>query len=586
MAKKNVVVGVTGLSNSYHDNSVVFVENEKVVFAASEERYSRLKHDRSFPTLALEAGLQQTKTKLNQIAVLAVGYPKRFFLRPFLKQPAALIHILQHWISGRGWKFILDVATILRSEFAQNTVIPSVSKLLGEKKTIYVDHHRAHAASAYYTSGFSNCLTIALDAFGTTTNGEFLAGAAYVCSDATVPTTPVHTIDVSCSIGLFYTAVTMALGFTPGDGEGKTMGFAVYGDETKAYSELKKLAPHFKKGNWLAAPSWPEQFFANRKSFKDIFNTLPVGKALAKVVKKYGGQDVAAAAQRILEEEVIAYVEYLLKMYPSTNLALAGGVFLNVKLNKKLMELPGVKAVFVHPNAGDGGTALGAAALVYADTFGLASTNIMPTADLGSEYSNTDILKTLKKFGKAIKFKLEPNIAATAATRLTKGVVVGWFQGRFEWGPRSLGFRSVLIDPSRMDIKEKLNLTLKNREWFMPFAPSVLDEVGPDYFNDYRYSPFMTLAFDVKKSKLKSIKAAAHIDGTARPNSVTRKNNPKYYKLLQAFQKKTGIGVVLNTSFNKHGLPVINSPHDAVEHLLWSCIEELAIGDYYVTKAE
>lgn len=585
MAKKLLVGGVTGLSDSYHDNSFALVVDGTVAFAASEERYSRIKHDKHIPARTIDEALRATKVKPETLSWLAVGYPKRFFLRPFISKPSAFVDVLRLWIHGRKWQFLTDAWSIFSSEVAQNGRSRRLLERFTQAAVVYVDHHRAHAASAYLTSGFDQSLTLVLDAFGTTASGEFLSGAVYTCRDARVPAQPVQTIGVAESIGLFYTAVTMALGFTPGDGEGKTMGLAAYGDDSVLYEKLRRFAPHFVRGSWIASPYWAQQFFANRKSFLAIFNALPIGQELASLVKTYGSQDVAAAAQRILEEEVLKYVACLSKRYDVSQLSLAGGVFLNVKLSQKIRQIPGVKSVYIHPNAGDGGTALGAALAVYADQFGLPNTHSMLGANLGSEYSETDILAALKKYGKAVTYKKHANIAKKVARRLVDGVVVGWFQGRFEWGPRALGFRSVVIDPRRMDIKEKLNLTLKNREWFMPFAPSVLDEHGAEYFEQYCYSPYMTLAFDVVRKNHTQIAAATHIDQTARPNSVTKQNNPLYYKMISEFYRLTGVPVVLNTSFNKHGLPIINTPEDAIDHLLWNCIEELALGDYYVERA-
>ena len=254
-------------------------------------------------------------------------------------------------------------------------------------------------------------------------------------------------------------------------------------------------------------------------------------------------------------------------------------------MNKKIAEINGIKNIFVQPNAGDGGTALGAAMQLYSEKVGFKKLPQQANnVSWGSGYTTKEIERALKAYGKQIIYKKYKDVAKLTAGKLLEGKVIGWFQGRFEWGPRALGYRSVLIDPRRMDIKDRLNNTLKNREWFMPFAPSIMEEYGNDYFLNYEKSPFMTTAFDVKRRKVKEIQAAIHIDNTARPNTVSNTANPLYYKVIKEFYDLTGIPVILNTSFNKHGLPIVNSPEDAINHLLWNCIDELVIGDYLVTK--
>ncbi len=581
-----LILGVTGLTHAFHDNSVALVKNGKVVFAASEERYSRIKHDRNFPTLSLKHALDFADINQSNIDYIAVGYPARFFLQPFLgKDFSDFLKVLFSWLKGRGFLFFIDLVKILFGEFGQNSFLWKKERF-PKNKIIFVDHHLAHAASAYLLSGMDRSLAVVIDAFGPKTTGELIAGAVYLCEAGKI-VKKLEEIKVSASIGLFYTSVTQALEFTPGDGEGKTMGLAAYGKPTPAYKALRKIAPLFLNGEWQKTPYWVEMFFANRKEFRPIFNALPVGRYIAALVKRYGKENVAASAQKILEEEVVKYFTYLMHIYAIGDLSLAGGLFLNVKMNKRISEIAGVKNMFIHPNAGDGGTAVGAALYVYSKEFGYKKPpEAIKNVSWGSGYSDREILATLKKYDKKIKYQVEKDIALRAAKLILEGRVVGWFQGRFEWGPRALGYRSVLVDPRRMDIKDKLNNTLKNREWFMPFAPSVMEEHASSYFLNYKESPFMTMAFDVKKSRVKDIKAAIHIDNTARPNTVDKNENPLYYQVIKEFYNLSGIPVVLNTSFNKHGLPIVNSPQDAVEHLLGNCIDELAIGNYLVIRKD
>ena len=585
--KKDVfILGITGLTHAFHDNSACLTKNGRVVFAASEERYSRIKHDRNFPKLSIRQALSFGRIRKSQIDYVAVGYPKRFFLQPFLgKNFLDLIRLLIELMKGRKLLFFVDIAGILLGELGQNSFIWSKTDF-PEKKVIFIDHHLAHAASAYFLGGMKKCLAVVMDAFGPKTSGKLISGAVFLCEDGKI----IRQLDetgVSSSIGLFYTSVTQALGFTPGDGEGKTMGLAAYGKPDPAYRALREIAPIFNKDKWKKTDYWAQMFFSTRKEFRLIFDSLPLGKYLKNLIDHYGKENVAASAQKILEEESVKYFQHLVYTHEVSNFALAGGLFLNVKMNKRISEVKGIEKIFVHPNAGDGGTAVGAALYIYSDKFGYKKfPELVEDVSWGSGYSEKEILLALKKFKNKTEFKKFHNIAKEVANRILEGKVVGWFQGRFEWGPRALGYRSVLVDPRRMDIKDKLNNTLKNREWFMPFAPSIMDEYGKDYFLNYAKSPFMTMAFNVKKEKVKNIRAAIHVDNTARPNSVTKKSNPLYYQVIKEFQKLSGVPAVLNTSFNKHGLPIVNSPEDAINHLFWNCIDELAIGDYLVKRSQ
>ena len=581
----NTILGVTGLSTSFHDNSAALIRNGKVLFAASEERYTRIKHDKSFPINSIKEALRFTKTSKKDVDLIAIGYPKRYFFQPFLGQDLVdLIKALWFWIRGRKIYFIFDCLKILKGEFIQNEKGKKAKKFLTNKKLVYVGHHLSHAASAYFTAGYKKALAVCMDAFGPKENGELISGSVYVCDENLVGECQ-EEIKVNSSIGLFYTSITQALGFTPGDGEGKTMGLAAYGNPALVYKPLRKIAPVFKRGKWDKSPLWVEMFFSLRKEFRPIFESLPIGKLLNKLIKKHGKEQVAAAAQLILEEEAVKYFEYLVSKYKTPNLVLAGGLFLNVKMNMKISQIKGVRDVFVHPNAGDGGTALGAALELYSEKVGFKKLPPqIKDVSWGTGYSTSEIERAIKAQGKRIVYGKQRDITKLVAKKLLEGKVIGWFQGRFEWGPRALGYRSVLIDPRRMDIKEKLNNTLKNREWFMPFAPSILVEYGEEYFENFKESPFMTMAFDVKKGKVKDIEAAIHIDKTGRPNSVSKSSNALYYRLIREFQKLTGIPVILNTSFNKHGLPIVNSPEDAIKHLLWNCIDELVLGNYIVTR--
>jgi carbamoyltransferase len=446
-------------------------------------------------------------------------------------------------------------------------------------KLHYFSHHLCHAASSYRTSGFDNALSVNMDCFGPDTEGNLWGGAAYTCSDNTI--TLLEYIPPNASMGLFYSAVSVCLGFKFGDGEGKTMGLAAYGNPWRAYESLRRLAPEFCDGKWTGPDSWSD--FRLIDCPKLLFNTY-WGRYLRVLIKNTSREDVAAAAQRILEEGLTQYFNYLISKTDLHKIALAGGTFLNVTFNRILSEREDVECVYNHPFSSDGGTAVGAALELYAKLSGTLVNSPLISAALGTEVTDDEIETLLNTNQHKIEYEKKENIAQHAASLIEQGFIIGWFQGRAEWGPRALGYRSVLGDPRNEDIKERLNKYLKKRDWFMPFAPSILEEYADVYFENSFYAPFMTFSFRVRKDKREVIPAAIHKDGTARPNIVRKEVNPLYYDLISEFHKKTKVPVILNTSFNRHGLPLIHTPQQAVDHLLWGCIDILIIGPFSVSR--
>ena len=272
--------------------------------------------------------------------------------------------------------------------------------------------------------------------------------------------------------------------------------------------------------------------------------------------------------------------------HPFSQVALAGGTFLNVKVNKLIRELPFVQDIFVHPHASDGGTAVGAALQLYHEKTGEPTIAAMQDANLGVEYSDDEILADVNQISDQVQWqKLDGELPRYVADALADGKVMGWFQGSEEWGPRALGRRSVLADPRDPETRDKINSQMKNRDWFMPFAPSCLEDKGHSHFKNFCPTPFMTLAFDVVDGKEGDVASAIHVDKTARVHSV-RPDNAKYYETITHFFEKTGVPVILTTSFNRHGLPIVHRPKEAIEHLLWGCVHELAISSFIVRKKE
>lgn len=574
--KKDIwVMGISGVGNRFHDNSVCLTKNGEVVFAASEERYTRLKHDASFPGNAIEASLAFAGIKKSDISLYATGWPRFSPLKALLGvDKVGIVRSGIDYLKNSKLKGLIFLARHAK-DLSVKTVYPSLQK----GKTLFFDHYLAHASSAYRTSGLKKCLAVIWDGFGTKKDGTLAAGGVFICQDGKI--TEVETHPIEASLGLFYEGVTNMLGFTPAEGEGKTMGLAAYGNPKRFYGKLRKFAPTFKDGKWLKNPHWLDTLVSVDFKYKDIFSQTETARAYLKMIGK-SREDFAAACQEILEEEAIAFFKYLYKKYKFSKFVTSGGVFLNVKMGKRIRELPFVESFFVHPHAGDGGLALGAALEAFQEEFSERPVLFkMESAALGDEFSEKEILKDLRET-EGIVFSKPKDICKYAAKKIAGGTVLGWFQGRAEWGPRALGQRSVLGDPRKLKIKERINKYLKKREWFMPFAPSILAEKADKLLIDIAECPFMTMAYDVTTFGKKAIAAAVHVDKTSRPQTVDKRLNPLYWKVIAEFEKLTGVPAILNTSFNRHGLPIVNSPYDAIEHLLWGAIDELIIGGFAV----
>ncbi len=573
-----IIIGLNDVAGAHHNSSVALIQDGKVTFATSEERFTRVKFEMAFPQNALQAALDFAKLRLEDVDYFAVGYPPSsfyldLFCRRFWDLPRSVLGLVGHNFWGMVKYLFPNVRKMYKpAEFSNGLRRLNVPK----EKIVFIDHHRSHASSAYRCSGFDDCLTISMDGFGPNGAGKNIAGQIYRCSGGEMEL--LEEIPLYAT-ALWYSAFTVCLDLKYMDGEGKAMGLAAYGDPTVCYDEVKDMVFQYRDGNWLGYPYWVDYIMVPRDT---VLRATHSGRKIMRLIAQYGKEHVAAAAQRLLEERILGYVEALHQKYEFSRVALAGGTFLNVKVNKLILELPYIQEVFVHPHASDGGTAIGAALELYHQKTGLPASQKMIDASLGVEFSDEQILTELQSYAEQVEWQqLNGALPDYVADALVQGKVVGWFQGREEWGPRALGRRSVLADPRDPKTRDVINHKMKNREWFMPFAPSCLEDKGHLYFKNFCQTPFMTMAFDVVEGKEADISSAIHVDNTARVQSV-RKDNPLYYRVIEKFYEKTGVPVILNTSFNRHGLPIVHRPKEAIEHLLWGCVHELAIGGFIV----
>lgn len=569
MAKYILAVKAGVLDIWGHDPSVSLFQNGELIFAAEEERFSRDKHaNGQKPSNAIREALDYAGITFSEIDKIIIPFDPSIahkVVTDLLKGKArSQGGFLQkgYWmgrtaVQSAKVKFFLR--DILNREFAEFGDVPPIT---------FRQHHRCHAASAFYPTDFDSALTVTLDG-----RGEY--DSTVIWQGTPEGLERVRTYDYPNSLGAFFGIITKYLGFRPHNGEGKVMGLAPYGERNEEIESA--LRSVIETGvdydvTELFIDVWEESV----QKLEQILghDRHQTGKEFTQFEK-----DLAYTAQRLLEETVVEIVEHYAEELNETNVALAGGVALNCKMNKRVMESEAVDSLFVQPVANDGGLPLGAGMLENTPS----DTTPMRDAYWGVEYGE-DKIKSLLESNK-IQYRRPDNLPSYIADKLVNGKLIGWFQGRFEIGPRALGNRSILADPRTAESRERVNEYVKHREEWRPFAPSVLAEAADEYLINAEESPFMIKTFDIKSEKKEELKAVLHPgDDTTRPQTVTHEQNPRYHRLINEFEKRTGVPVVLNTSFNDHAEPVVNRPVEALKDFYGMGLDVLVLEDYVVEK--
>lgn len=572
MEKGNVKI--LGLSFYYHDSSAALIVDGVVISAMQEERFSRKKHDESFPINSINFCLENSGLSISDIDYIV------FYDKPLLKFERLLETYIKSW--PKGFKsFVKAMQVWLKKKI---WVENEIRKTLGYKgEILFTEHHYAHAAGAYYSSDFNDSVVVTLDGVGefdTTTIG-YGSGSDLIIS---------KTLEFPNSLGLLYSAFTYYLGFKVNDGEYKVMGLAPYGDSKKYYDQVSKLVKYKPDGSFdlnMEYFSFPHSLYMTNSKFNNLFGGSPrkEGEQLTQKEK-----DIAASLQVVLEDLVLSIVKYAKKEYPSKNLCLSGGVALNCVSNGNILKSKIFDNIYVPSEPGDAGSSVGAALYVYYSVLkNKKEKNAMPSVYLGTEYSNEEIEIFLEDEaqgiigGKKINYKYIPDFELydSVAKLIVGSNAVGWFQGRMEFGSRALGNRSIIADPRNEDNWEKINKKIKFRESFRPFAPTVLYEHVSEYFDLKTESPFMSFVVNVKNN---TIPAVTHVNKTARAQTIKRDYNHKYYDLVKAFYDLTGCPVVVNTSFNVQDEPIVESLSDAFNCFVNTDMDYLVLGNYLVSK--
>lgn len=560
---------ILGISTG-HDAAACLVVDGEIVAIAAEERFTRIKHDSGFPAAAigfcLEAGgLGSTDLDVVSIAGghLPVGMERHLRLSP--PQQAAV---------AAARPVALRASQVLRrNELGTLPLTVERLALAPACRLEHIDHHRCHAAAAHFTRGSeAPCLVLTMDGIGDDVSTAVWHGAGGTL-------VPLARWGGEGSLGWFYGTVTEALGWQHGDGEGTTMALAAYGDPTRLLDRLAPFHPAYAAGTLAVPHDFGRPTEWNRHGTLQWH--FPDATAIRGVVAEHSAADVAAAAQEILERQVLGLVRHWLADRTTRCLACAGGVFLNVKLNQRLWYEAGVDEQWIMPDAGDTGLALGAALNSWHSRFDRPPRRLEHLS-FGPSFDDRMIHQVLDARRLAYRQTVDP--AAEAARLLADGKVVGWFQGRMEAGPRALGNRSILMSPLRAANKDLLNARVKFREGFRPFCPSIAAEHAPAYLDGGRAEDFMITSFRASPEKRERIPAVVHVDGTLRPQTVSRSVNPLYHALIDEFGRRTGEHAVVNTSFNVKGEPIVCHPRDAIRCFFDTGLDALVIGGFVLEK--
>ncbi|MBI4676817.1 MAG: carbamoyltransferase [Elusimicrobia bacterium] len=559
---------ILGLSFMYHDSAAALVRDGEVVAAAAEERFSRKKHSLDFPDQAIAYCLSEGGMDAQDLDAVV------FYEKPLLKFERIMTMHVRAFPGGFD-----QFRHAMPLWFKWKLFIPQWirDKLGYRKRILFADHHYAHAASSFFASGFEQAAIMTTDGVGewaTLTRGRGDGNRIHLEDEIRYP----H------SLGLLYSAVTAFLGFEVNEGEGKVMGLASYGEPRLFSDMMKEIIDVREDGSFrlnMDYFSYHRDVVMYGPRFIERFG--PPRAPEAAITRR--DEDLAASLQKVVEEVCIRIARGLHDRTRPPNICVAGGVGLNSIMNRKLLQHTDFRNIFIQPAAGDDGGALGAALFAYHQYFGHDRRWSMKNAYLGPASRSQDIRRYLEARKIAYRHYPDfPELARRVAGDLQRGRIVGWYQGRMEFGPRALGNRSILANPTLPDMKDILNKRVKHREGFRPFAPSVLLEHCGDYFDLDVESPYMLLVADVRPDKRSRVPAVTHIDGTARVQTVTKGQNPRFHELIEKFYDLSGVPMVLNTSFNVRGEPIVCDHHDATECFLNCGMDALVLGDYYVSK--
>jgi len=568
---------ILGIGCFYHDSSAALLKDGKIVAAAQEERFTRKKHDISFPINAITYCLESQNITIKDIDYIG------FYEKPFLKFERILYQHLDMF--PRSYKtFFVSMPLMFKERLKISNLI---KKELGYKGEIFfIEHHLAHAAGSFLPSPFNKAAILTVDGVGewnTTTYGIGEENEITLMKEIKFPS----------SLGLLYSAITAYLGFSVNNSEYKVMGLAPYGAMNKEtnpyYKKLRTIIDIKEDGSYRLNMDFFIYHYKDRMPSKKLCRLLggPIRKSESELTQRH--KDIAAALQLVLEEVMTSMLNYLYKITKCENLIIAGGTGLNSVYNGKILGETPFKNIWCQPDPGDGGTTIGVVLYIYNVILNKKRNYEMKDASLGPGFTEEEIKNFLEKNKiKYYKFKDDKELLKKTAKLLAENKVVGWFQGRMEWGPRALGNRSILSNACNPNMKEILNLKVKHREKFRPFAPVVCVDDALIYFDCDKPIPlptdFMLMVYPIKKKYHKKIPSVTHVDGSGRLQTIRKFQNPLYYELIKETGKLLGIPILINTSFNIRGEPIVCTPQDAYKCMMGTGIEYLVMDKFLIKR--
>jgi carbamoyltransferase len=568
--------------NAYHGGaSACLIKDGQIVAAVEEERFKRVKYWAGFPVEAIRYCLDEAGISVHEVDHIGIS-----------RDPGANLYkkILYVLSSRPSFALVRDrLANAARVQDLRQVLAEALDEDASAFRAEFhnVEHHRAHMASAFFVSPYREAAILSVDGMG-----DFVSTMWGVGRDNGLEV--MGSIGFPHSLGNFYTMMTQWLGFPNYGDEGKVMGLAPYG-EPVYLDKMRKIVRLQRDGTFEldldylahgaegATMTWGDGAPTIGPLYTDMLVELfgPSREPRAEITEHQ--RNVAASLQVMLEEAEFGLVEMLQRSTNQTALCMAGGVALNSSFNGKVLPNTAFEDIYIHPAAGDAGTALGVCFYIYHQLLNQPRTCVLEHAYTGPRFENGRIAKRLEAYGLRYEELDDGELVRRAAALVADGNVMGWFQGRMEWGPRALGNRSIIADPRREDMKDILNARIKYREPFRPFAPSILGEATGDYFDQAYPDPFMIKVYNVLPEKQGELPAVTHVDGTGRLQTVHKDTNPLYWRLIKEFENQTGVPVVLNTSFNENE-PIVCTPEEAIECYLRTKMDALAIGNYLAIK--
>ena len=592
---------ILGISAFYHDSAAAIIVNGKILFAAQEERFTRIKHDENFPVNAIKEALKFSELELSDIDAIV------YYEKPFIKFERLLETYLKN--SPRGIVSFLKSMPIWTKEkiFLKKIILDNLKEIDGnfkdEKKIFFSEHHLSHAASAFYPSPFDEAIILCIDAVG-----EWSTTSVFYGKENSLK--KIKEINFPNSIGLLYSAFTYFLGFKVNSGEYKLMGLAPYGEPVFKDLIYENIIEVYEDGSFklnMDYFNYETGLTMTSKKFHSLF-----GKEVRKENEDIDQvhMNIASSIQKVTEEIIVKITQSLFKEFKIDNLCLSGGVALNCVANTKILKSENnFKNIWVQPAAGDAGCSVGAGLAYnfinenYIKRDKDYKSDVMQNSFLGTSYTDSHIKKELDRFGSVYTYyNNRDELNRIVAKYISEGQAVGWFQGRMEFGPRALGNRSILADPRNVEMQKNLNLKIKFRESFRPFAPAVMEEYLKEWFSGGIVNPYMLFIDFIKEEKMfkninlnlkgfeglnfkrSDIPAVTHVDYSARVQSVNKKQNINFYNLIEEFRKITGVPVLINTSFNIRGEPIVCTIEDAFKCFMGTNIDVLVCESYVLLK--